>query len=311
MDKALMSFRQLAEVLSLPLKSIEILPGHGNEWQPFFSAYGPFLYQDENLGVPQRMLYQSYLVAIREMAAIGNATAHSRQTVPTELVGITNVLLLANPAHQTALKRRKSLVQAGSLEPRKELDFLEALLSIRETSKQSMLWCYRRWLINQMQYRLRVQSTGSADMHEPGVGSADSMSLDGACPPLDVLRTELSIASRACDIYPRNYFAWLHRLLCMQALLPRDAEVADADAYKMFFILDEFTWARRWLETHVADYSAVHYLMSLSQHIRQIPHLGSSSAAEPILEAVESLSTHAQTLVQTYPDHETLWLYLR
>ncbi|KZT23524.1 hypothetical protein NEOLEDRAFT_1149255 [Neolentinus lepideus HHB14362 ss-1] len=294
---------QLADVLTLPLNSIEVLPGDGKEWQPYFSSQGPFLLQDGNLGVPQKVLYQVYLVAVRQMTLL-KPISRLDQTEASNFVRLTSVVLLANSAHQTALSHRKSLIQASVLNPERELEFVGALLTIREASKQSLLWYYRRWL-------LRCIHGDNPSSHNQSEDDLFRTPLS-----LGVIRKELTTVARACEIYPRNYYAWLHRHHCATVLVSSCRGIVEGhsksrqvDAF-VDALLEEFHWARQWLENHVADYSAADYLVKLATRVHTtIFDCRSSSTA--LSREADSLEAHALSLVQSYPDHETMWMYMR
>lgn len=109
----------------------------------------PFLLLDGNLGVPKKVLYRIYLHALQVFAQC-KVRSNAPDTAPSDLSettrGLTStsaVILLANPAHTTALNTRKRLLQGKILQCEIELKFTEALLSSRNCSNQSIL-CIRK-----------------------------------------------------------------------------------------------------------------------------------------------------------------------
>lgn len=60
----------------------------------------------------------------------------------------------------------------------------------------------------------------------------------------------MRVCERVCDIYPKNYMAWTHRLMIMR-LLP---ETADLKA--------ELASTMTWSETHVSDHAGFHHLQA-------------------------------------------------
>jgi protein prenyltransferase alpha subunit repeat containing protein 1 len=91
-------------------------------------------------------------------------------------------------------------------------------------------------------------------------------------------------------------------------------------------ISNEVTRIRRWIEQHISDSSAVHYLVTLLDHLNDeglmdvLPFAPPLAKEQPMPEVGEapiraenlsSSTSHAMSLVQSYPDHESLWLYFR
>lgn len=120
--------------------SIEILPDH------FESAPGqqssddmnnasfPFLFIDNNLGVPKKILYSTYISALAVFSDAKNASNRDNSmglTTIQSLTSSTAAILLANPSHMTALNSRKRLIQKTLLDPHQELHFVASLLSSR------------------------------------------------------------------------------------------------------------------------------------------------------------------------------------
>lgn len=285
--------------MSFPSISIEIIPGDGSELISAFSngAQGPFLYVDDNLGVPQKILFGAYLASIPIFARLRRILRQSSDSSPDghvsgwtdELKHVSAVVLLANPAHQTALNARRQLVKIGSIRAEHELKIAEAMLSVRECSKQAVWWRYRRWLLR----RIYIAEKQEVDAIEE-----DSL-CDLNLPP-QVMRHELAVVARACEMYSRNYYAWIHRQHCLRALeslSPRAPEYVDV-------LRNEFRTTQTWIERHVSDYTAV-------QHLRQVHDVLCSLGHQPLSSDALSLITHALSLLSAFPSHESLWLYLR
>jgi protein prenyltransferase alpha subunit repeat containing protein 1 len=242
-------------------------------------------------------LYKSYITANR-------LYQHSRKLVdqsPEPLLDSTSIILIANPAHQSALNTRKRLVMKGVLDPALELKFTASLLSCRECAKESILWHHRRWLL----YRMRGNTNTG---HRPRASCAESPW------PLssEIVGEEFTIISRACELYPRNYHAWAHRYFCMKSLcLSANSESVSTEAFTCRSALfDEYRVMTNWIDRHISDYSAMQYMRSLEQTIHNLP-LDGINVDGSSLETTMSTQSHAQTLLRSYPDHESLWMYLR
>ncbi|KAI0827881.1 protein prenylyltransferase [Trametes gibbosa] len=332
---------KLGQLLAISPVSIEILPGDGSEWfaegmpaEGF--QHAPFLFIEGNLGVPKKIAYQAYLDSVstfrrcRERLRTTLAAAHGSPSKPdtvsdadvADTLESSSILLLVNPAHQSALNARKRLVQVGMRDAVDELRFVSALLTLHEGAKQSILWHHRRWVLRSLYPVLAPSSC------QPGIRSKDASGsrntngdgedpLQGLALDADAFRTEFSAAAQACEIYPRNYHAWGHRYLCAEELaaLLRGGGT-DAGPGLMTVWEEEEAHIRGWIDRHVSDYSAMQYACRLEDLRRGLPvresGLETAGRREPRLASRdERACEHAWSLVQVYPSHESLWLYLR
>ena len=290
--------------------SIELLPGDGSEWlADAESVHAPFLFLDRNLGVSHKAAYKAYLEAVPRFRGARQRLLHSSQPLSqrdiAEAASSSSVLLLINPAHQSALNARKRLVELGSLDAAHELRFTNALLTLREGAKQSNLWQHRRWLLRHIH---------PSTMHQlPFPSKGDGVdSLHGVALPADTFRAEFAVVEKACEVYPRNYHAWAHRFLCAQSLvsLVRDDSGGcppGSDSF-MEVLKEEIANIRLWIERHVSDYSAMQYYLQLADLLLSDPPL---SPKLQLTSTRDSVEQHAMELVCAYPTHEALWLYLR
>lgn len=197
---------------------------------------------------------------------------------------LTRVVLLANPAHQTALNSRKKLVQNQVVDPNWELNLSTSLLSCRECAKESILWHHRRWLLHVI--------------HEVST-TADSDNIPEVIPP-DALEAEFACASTACHLYPRNYHAWSHRRFCVEALV---ASLQSGVPSTSGLLVKEYRRTLEWIESHISDYSAMNYAINFE---KTVPDEGPTEGCLPT-----KTREHAKSLIRSYPDHESLWTYLR
>jgi protein prenyltransferase alpha subunit repeat containing protein 1 len=264
---------------------IEILPGNGEGLTSENNPDHPFPYVEQHLGVPQKVLYRSYLVAV---SVFQKAKLLENVSIDA-LAQSSAVILLANPDHYTALNTRKRLLQRGFLDEQQELKLVSALLSVKSNSKSSFLWHHRRWLLHRL---LRCPQGNCQGEECSGVLQFSSV----------LLSREFSLADRASEIYPRNYYAWTHRTICLRILVSHIGEHrTDLDAMTM--LQEEKQRGRRWMEFHISDHTAVQYLCRLEDLATQF---------QITLHGLQpTLIVHATGLVETYPSHEATWLYLR
>ena len=239
------------------------------------------------------------------------------------------MLLLVNPAHQTALNARKRLVLLGTHPASHELRFVDALLTLRDGAKQSILWHHRRWLLRHIHPPLPAPSpppSSSSCAGDPGHGDGVD-TIHGLALSPDAFRAEIAAVERACEAYPRNYHAWAHRFLCAEALAlsvscpplpPSPSAAASSQSQGRAEALRELeaerARVRAWVERHVADYSAMQYACRLELLLRDHLELVEADSEKQIgaeAGAEEGAGAHALELVRAYPSHEALWLYLR
>ncbi|KAF8578505.1 protein prenylyltransferase [Ramaria rubella] len=296
-------------LLTLNSVSIEVIPDlPEHELQPGESnPHHPLLVIHGNLGIPQSILFQAYIVANQQLSRLTTsnpALNQSRRLM--ELDSMTAILLIANPAHNTALNRRKLLIRthAEQLNPHQEIRFIAALLGNKQTSKSSLLWHHRRWLFQEM-YDIPTDREQS-DLEGPLVNTPV---------PVNVLQAEFELVTGASEIYPRNYYAWLHRFFCAQCLISRATE-GNRDAIEALFV--ELKSSQTWVELHASDHTAVHYLSRLVSMLQPLsisiefpPCVPSACFYSPLPSESATMISHALSLVASYPTHESLWLYLR
>ena len=272
----------------------------------------PFLLFEGNIGIPQSILYKAYIVASQQLPrlTLNLALDASSMSDHDDLVSATAILLIANPAHNTALNRRKKLIQTcpSKLALDEDIKFVAALFGSKQASKSSLLWHHRRWLFRH-KYNTSVTHTGPKD--------SDPDSLEYTSIPVKDLSSEFELVARACEIYPRNYHAWLHRYLCAQCLVSQVKENVPGALEVLF---QELEASHRWIELHVSDYTAAQYLLRLDIIIQSIgvhaprplsPHLDAFHSTASISTSYNPITLSALSLVGSYPTHESLWLYLR
>ncbi|KAJ7502935.1 hypothetical protein B0H11DRAFT_1798557 [Mycena galericulata] len=281
--------------------TVEIVPGGIEHWLGETAApsmNSPFLLVDGHLGVPTKTLYQLYLVAV------GRLNVESKNV--TSQIDASCVILLANPAHQTALNVRKRLIQTGALSADAELVFSARLLSSSRTSaKESILWAHRRWT-----FSILYPRTSQADLGTPSQGwECDSSGEAPEIPP-DVTSKEFELISRCCEFYPRNYHAWSHHHFVAQCIFVSLRSSHPLDSPHLPLLVVELQNLRRWIESHISDYSAMHQLNSLVCRWQSFRLTQYNSALGQLVDPFTHFE-HALSLVKAFPSHESLWMYLR
>ncbi|KII92098.1 hypothetical protein PLICRDRAFT_50528 [Plicaturopsis crispa FD-325 SS-3] len=346
-------FDALAALLNTVPISIEILPGDGSEWRPADTGApaSPFLFIEGNLGVPQKWLHKFYRMALPIFSTARKNIASLSDSIVKDLSASSAIILLANPAHQTALNARKRLIMHNKLDVEKELELTAALLSTKDGSKQSILWHHRAWLLP----RLPITDVVLLSKHpstddrfkqlmlswsKTSLSLKDPPPLAPPAPPLPPftdlpgtklspkrLEHELGLTARACEAYPRNYHAWAHRRRCLEIALA--SRTRDPHCPSTALVMAELSVIRRWIEQHISDHSAVCYMGVLLEAFSMDPEpckpCGTDSESnkdeddddddEPYpIRWPKNTSMpldHAWSLLSMYPDHQSLWMSLR
>ncbi len=304
--------------------SVEIIPGTGDEWLPEGTeSHKRFLVVENNLGVPQKVLYKAYLEATTVFRRCRTQLLSIRGSVtPTscqehDLIGstlnATAVLIVLNPGHNTAWNARKNLILSGHRDILRELSFTTSLLTVRECAKHSLLWHHRRWLLRRIfppsTERLRSPIGDVSSAHFPEATDEDTLRSMNI--PLEALETEFSACTVACGTYERNYFGWSHRFRCLDALvcIIEGAQIVENQAAGAVEALqEESRRTTAWINRHVSDYTAMQYQCYVD-NVLQHPSYW-SRIHEPSRPGETSFD-HAKSLLKAYPSHEAIWLYLR
>jgi protein prenyltransferase alpha subunit repeat containing protein 1 len=285
--------------------TVEVLPGDASTWisDGAERSHSPFLFMENNLGVPEKELRRSYLFAVRIFAAARTVSGLHTSSHPTmtpaiqDVIDSSAIIVFMNPAHQTALNARKRLIERKIIDVGQELKLTAALLSSRHCCKQGELWYHRRWLLQRIYPIPNSHQGWSTDI------TPDSQNF---CLAPNDLSVEMKIVTRASDLYPRNYFGWTHRTICIQSALASAMHLTTS--YLLNKILaNEILSVTQWIESHISDYSAVHHLKFLAHLAEDVE----SSFLPDDVQRLLPLIRHAVTLVQAFPEHETLWMYLR
>lgn len=293
--------------------SIEILPPG---WiSSVDNPYSPFEFAEKNLGVPKKVYYQIYGEAIRRFNDyLSTGIIGLEQAQITDLIEVSCIVLLINPAHATCLNRRRILIEEGILQEADELKTTASLQLLKEGAKSSILWHHRRWLLQRI---YKPHSSTKEDI------PLNVDTLDECILTPEAFAQEISLVTTANEIYPRNYHAWFHRYKCLQSLATAYSSTASSSSKReslaQVLRAEEFV-VSKWIELNVSDYTAAQYLCHIysAMEERGIDHIQMHSEGEPESNAnlqpqksPFSPINHALELIRRYPAHESLWYYLR
>ena len=260
----------------------------------------PFVLVEGNLGIPKKVLVDLYTTAIEiplHTADILEATAASC------------IIILLNPAHQTALNIRKRFIQKRHIDPNEELIFTELLVrGSPDAGKQSIIWDHRRWCLR------NIHGVIGPGVLLPGLQHWASSEEAHGLPKLalSTIQHELSIIQRTCETYPRNYHAWSQWNFMINICYALIYSSNDRSRAIFTAIVQEVARLRSWVDQHVSDYSAMH---QLCQAQKLVDYLALSDQFRDIVDGTQNnsstLAHHSLSLVTNFPSHESLWMYLR
>ncbi|KAG1817937.1 uncharacterized protein BJ212DRAFT_1298818 [Suillus subaureus] len=214
--------------------------GDASIWIPDVAerSHSPFLFMENNLGVPEKNFVGHTSSPASGLHTLENPSNHTTSSVIQDLIDSSAVLILMNPAHQTALNARKKLI-------------VRNLINVGQELKAS--------------YGITGDgfSTHIPNPNFPQGLLADIVpdSPNFYLPPND-LSVEINLVTRACEFYPRNYFGWTHRTICIRSALVPGVHSTTSDVFTENFP-KEIISIMQWIESHISDYSAVHHLKTL------------------------------------------------
>ncbi|THU78922.1 protein prenylyltransferase [Dendrothele bispora CBS 962.96] len=285
-DRDVALVQRLGDLIHEIPSSVEIIPGGMDDWS--LTPEFPVLYTEGNIGMPHKVLLRLYLCALSPFNLLRpnlrtNLWSDEQSKM---LLNSSAILLHANPAHQTALNARKCFIQSGKLSAQQELGFTRNLLcSSHECAKQSIIWAHRQWLLRR---------------HYACDGTTGNVTEDGCNIPAEVLQNELDLVKRCSKSYPRNYHAWTHWQFCVEMAYHQEL---------YSFLTDVYLQLEKWIEQNVSDYSAIHHFGKMTKKLQVISFRKPGTLQVDVTPY--ACLNRATAFLSRYPEHESLWMYLR
>jgi len=214
---------------------------------PDIDELGVVLSSDENivltehkLGIPMTILKPLFKYSITELHNNREALHQPVNSITPQDVAkvcsLSRAILLVKGDFPPALNARKIMIEHGYLCAQREIQFLNVVFS--KHPKSPSAWHHRRWCLQ------RLFGVDHAEDDDTGVHNVDEA---GKYTFLSVVALELALCERMCDLYPRNYYSWNHRLwLAQQMSTTQQLE-------------DEYDKISEWLKRHVSDHSAINH----------------------------------------------------
>lgn len=262
----------------------------------------PFLKRDGHLGLHAgdlpwlaRNFHLEYR-NVRSKMLVDERNSHSQQII----MNVTSCLLLVCPDHATAwADRRRALLhnaEENSVNQwKRELKYLDLLMT--KHTKAPTSWFHRKYVFQQIANR---------------TSSLEKL--------IDFARKEIKLCIRVADRYPKNYYAWTHRIYVLRSLqdlcdvvksdnLRRCVSEAGGNMFRVL-LKEELSTTEPWLRTHLSDHSAAHFGGCVLRMLLNMQLMDAKIAGEGISIAVEAIES-ARRLIRLYPAQEVLWIFRR
>jgi protein prenyltransferase alpha subunit repeat containing protein 1 len=215
----------------------------------------------------------------------------NRKQHSSHLFDITSCLLLINPDHTTCYNdRRRCLLKMITEKQRQsqqqqqqeedpliitlvqEIQYMNLLMT--QHTKAPSSWSHRKFVVKRLIHYLVARLTSNED---------DASSVKQTSSEIQMytkklqhfIQQELTACSSVATKYPKNYYAWTHRMWMIQLLregLDNKNNVSDNGTtvssllsllFKSIVTSEIHTMWKEWIPQHPTDHSAVHYTTQL------------------------------------------------
>jgi protein prenyltransferase alpha subunit repeat containing protein 1 len=198
---------------------------------------------------------------------------------------ILRSLLIVNGDNYTAWNQRKQLILQDHITFDEEVEFSSLMLTKHKKSTET--WAHRRWVLERL-WKTRTLSAEDCSK-------------------------EFELCASIAKTRVRNYYAWSHRLWCLQH--------ADIKAW-----LEDYKWIQQWNKTMLSDYSAWHHreeILKLFLEYEKKQHNQDSNTDTSNDNNINpSIKLNMQPIwirelednrdyILSYAGHESLWMYRR
>ena len=161
---------------------------------------------EHKLGISMAVLKPLFLYSVTELQKHRDVLLKPVGDIsPSEaalVCSLSRAILLVKGDFPPALNARKIMIEHGTLCAEREINFLNVVFS--KHPKSPSAWHHRRWCLQ------RLLDGVEKPWNIKKSASNDSISFS------DVVEQEVGLCERMCDLYPRNYYSWNHRLWLAQ-----------------------------------------------------------------------------------------------
>lgn len=197
----------------------------------FMPTFDPpyILFQEGVLGISMKIIkplylyiYRSFMKLIQELRAndkvAPSALFERSEHRVSDIDNISKIMLTLKGDFPLAYSYRKKLLLNNSNMLAAEMQFIAAIFSKHPKSPSG--WEHRRWCL-----KLRHSLQGRGEAAPANNNSFKSNQNHSIKLNAMELETERELCSQSAEKYPKNYYAWMHRLWLIQFM--SDAQVVD------------------------------------------------------------------------------------
>jgi hypothetical protein len=253
------------------------------------------------------ILIKKYKILTKSIDCIKfNSTLYDR------IASISRIALLVRGDIPMVFNLRKDLIQYNIIDVNNELLFLKMLFTKHPKSPSG--WQHRKWCLMFKSSPLLPSLSSSP----PLVGTKCSNDKDIIYQKhykyrqltSEEILVECELCRHMSDIYPKNYYAWCHRLWLLQFMNRIELE-------------REYDFTNSWLSTHVSDHSGANHLQQVNILLLSfdndddddnlINKNSNSNINEEIFNKIVFIKNSLKinkNMILSRPGNDTLW-YLR
>ena len=172
---------------------------------------------------------------------------------------LSRAILLVKGDFPPALNARKTMISNGILSASGEVQFLNVIFS--KHPKSPSAWHHRRWCLQRLFLCSNISTSTSTSSSTSTPEGDKEWSRDreggdqsGRYSFSSVVAEEVALCERMCDLYPRNYYSWNHRLWLAQQM--NDLRQVSLDiAEKPTTIQQQLTTIRIRIRKRISNFS--------------------------------------------------------
>jgi hypothetical protein len=165
-------------------------------------------------------------------------------TLITTLLTSTRTLLLINADHYTAWNIRKQLMISQHITYTHELSLLSLIYTKHPKSGEA--WAHRRWVLEKID---------TFRKHDTKATTTATTTTPASLYSHPLYQAEILICERTAELYPKNYYAWVHRQYLIQLLT------------SYHDMTQELICVEKWTNTHISDHCGYHHRQCVIQQI--------------------------------------------
>lgn len=181
-----------------------------------------------NLGLVSYILKPLYIYAMKELQSYINILKdrpiHVDVNILANLQMLTRTILLIKGDQPIAINYRKLLIKRKFITSNDELIFMNILFT--KHPKSPSCWQHRRYCLEHLDNQIQEITALS----------------------------EIQICTQSAELYPKNYYAWVHRLIMLKYISLESLE-------------GELDFISLWLYSHISDHSAINHYYQVLKHL--------------------------------------------